>query len=108
MGAEKIDFDSNSQARKNLISIIAEGSRLLYPHEVAWFLSMGISQVYAKVPRVKTLDSSIRFDAAVVRSLKMGGQFPLVSSMTIEKNGKSVDLPKPPKRRRKEKVELCL
>lgn len=96
--ARKIDFDSNPTARKMLMQIFEEESRLLYPHEVAWILSMSISEVYEKVPRVRGL-SIVRFDPRVIKEIKAGGDYQPETVETEVRNSR-------PKKRKK--IDLCL
>lgn len=105
------DYDNDSTARRNLVAIIKENSRALYPHEVAWYLSMSISEVYATVKRISGR-KDVRFDPPVVEALKSGRQSPLVSSVKIESKDKtkSVGLPSKSQQKagRKVAAALCL
>jgi hypothetical protein len=109
MGAIKkmIDFDSDSKARRNLIEILKEECRLLYPFEAAWLLAVSLSTVYEVVPRAKGLEPLVRFDPRVIKEIKDGGQADPGSSLKTEKKQKMVDLSNP-KIRRKIKVDVCL
>lgn len=104
----EMDYDNNPTARHNLLSIIKERARVLYPHEVSWFLGKSLSEVYATVPRVKSQGTEVRFDPELVDGLKTSS-LPLGRSVTIEKKPKSVGLPfnSQPKRG-KVKATLCL
>ncbi len=106
MGARSIDYDSNPEARLNLLSIIEQECRLLTPNEVSWYLNRSLSEVYASVPRVKSLPKPVRFDPGVVKALKTGSQVPLVRSVKTEKKEKSSGFLKPHLRGRK--IPLCL
>lgn len=101
MGEKKLkmpDYDRDREARANLIDIIEEEARLLYPHEVTWYLAMSISQVYALVPKAKTLDKTTRFHPSVVKSL-------MARPMPIKNESRTSDKPSAAVKTRKVKRE---
>lgn len=93
MAVKITNFDADESARDNLNSILNKESRLLYAHEVAWLLAISLTTVYELVPRVTTLDSSVRFDPKAIKGLK---NCTLIidqkksSSLKIEKKNTSV------------------
>lgn len=115
MGAKKletesknrIDFDADSVARRNLLEIIAEEARLLYPFEVAWYLSISQSQVYENVPRVN-LNGPVRYCPKAVKALKGGTPSPGERRSLKIESKKSIGLSKTLYRKGKRKAAICL
>ncbi len=103
----KVDFDFDSVARRNLLEIIDEEARLLYPFEVAWFLSISQSQVYENVPRVN-LNGSVRYCPKAVKALKGGTPSPGDRRSLKIESKKSIGLSKPLYRKGKRKAAICL
>ena len=101
-----IDYDSDSVARKNLLTIVDEAARPLYVYEVAWILSMSPSAVYSVVPRART-KNAVRFDAQVVRELKKGMSQSGDSSLKITNRMEKISLIRPAKGRQG-KADICL
>ena len=103
----KPDFESDIEARKNLLAILSEESRVIFPHEAAWLLGLSESAVYETVPRIQGLNTTkVRFDPKLIKRLKRGESLNGQSSLKIEGEEKSVELSKPIKR--KMKVDICL
>lgn len=108
MGAKKVDFDTDPIARRNLKQILDEECRNLYPYEVAYLLSICLTEVYDSVPRVIGTNTSVRFDPAVIKRLKSGSNVENVgSSLKIEKKTKNIGLPET-QNMRKGKADICL
>lgn len=102
------NFDIDADARKNLLLIIEEEARFLYPHEVAWILGISIATAYEFVPRVTHIKSFVRFDPKVIKELRNQNNSKaevLDSSLKFKKKAKSVDVSKHKKSERK---ILCL
>lgn len=104
--SQKLHLDYDPQARKNLMEILEEESRNLYPHEVSWILSLSLSEVYEVVPRAKSLNSAVRFDPRTIKLLRGEAlQLSAHGSLKTEKTKNNKSLPN---RKKKGKVELCL
>lgn len=74
MGERKIDLERNIEEQRKLKIVIDEELRLLEVYEVAWFLNIGESVVYEKIPRSSVPGASVRIDPAVVKVLKREGK----------------------------------
>lgn len=93
--ARKVNLELDEVARNALLKVLEQNARLLEPFEVAWLLSMSLSEVYSAIPRVKLPNESVRFDPAVIKEIR-GGSLgsSLGSSLKTEKKAKSVGLSK--------------
>lgn len=102
----KIDFDFDATARRSLLEIINEEARLLYPFEVAWYLSISQSQVYDNIPRVRP-NGPVRYCPKTIKALKGGIPSPGESRSLKIESKKSIGLSKSFKKG-KRKAAICL